>query len=62
LKYRVQNNVLEVEKLKEVQKSFLKILCRAPQENARQTYMFVVRGKGQDNFHIFSIFGIEKYK
>jgi hypothetical protein len=24
LKYRVQNNVLEVEKLKEVQKSFLK--------------------------------------
>jgi hypothetical protein len=31
LKYIVQNNIIEVEKLKEAQKSkFLKILCRAP--------------------------------
>jgi hypothetical protein len=44
LKYRVQNNILGVEKLKEVQKSsFLKILCRASRENARQRYIFVVR-------------------
>jgi hypothetical protein len=44
LKYRVQNNVLGVEKLKEVQKSnALKILCRASVvqvENARQRYAF----------------------
>jgi hypothetical protein len=52
LKYKVQNNVFVVEKLKEVQKTnFLEILCRALCENARQTYIFAVRfsmahGKG----------------
>jgi hypothetical protein len=30
-KYKVQNNILEVDKLKEVKKiNFLKILCRVP--------------------------------
>jgi hypothetical protein len=52
LKYKVQNNVFVVEKLKEVQKIiFLEILCRALCENTRQTYIFAVRfsmahGKG----------------
>jgi hypothetical protein len=56
LKYRVQNNVFVVEKLKKVQKSnFLKILCRALCENARQTYMFVVRQ--METMHFFTAHG-----
>jgi hypothetical protein len=46
LKYRLQSNVFAKEKLKEGKRSqFLKKLCCAPAENARQRYVFVMGRK-----------------